>query len=174
MSAITQKFKTESDATEFLLVWLNNNLPSVIIHCWLGGRKGIGPVKNWVVGCWHGYLSGARCRLAYGPADATATHPLASVKSRSVLTFWYRLTRAVPDKRPINGCVCVIKWQSSVRISKAIKTNNAKNSAKKQVLVVHSDMYVSASSWYITFFGFHFTVDFLLKLQIHIYTILQS
>ena len=28
----------------------------------------------WVVGCWHGYLSGARCRLAYGPADATATH----------------------------------------------------------------------------------------------------
>ena len=30
----------------------------------------------WVVGCWHGYLSGARCRLAYGPADATATHCL--------------------------------------------------------------------------------------------------
>jgi len=29
-----------------------------------------------VVGCWHGYLSGARCRLAYGPADATATHGL--------------------------------------------------------------------------------------------------
>jgi len=27
-------------------------------------------------GCWHGYLSGARCRLAYGPADATATHCL--------------------------------------------------------------------------------------------------
>ena len=31
---------------------------------------------NWVVGCWRGYLSGARCRLAYGPADATATHCL--------------------------------------------------------------------------------------------------
>jgi len=29
-----------------------------------------------VVGYWHGYLSGARCRLAYGPADATATHCL--------------------------------------------------------------------------------------------------
>jgi len=25
-------------------------------RCWLGGRKGIRPVKNWVVGCWHGYL----------------------------------------------------------------------------------------------------------------------
>jgi len=32
--------------------------------------------KNWVVGCWRGYLSGARCRLAYGPADMTATHCL--------------------------------------------------------------------------------------------------
>ena len=32
--------------------------------------------KNRVVGCWRGYLSGARCRLAYGPADATATHCL--------------------------------------------------------------------------------------------------
>ena len=30
--------------------------------------------KNWVMRCWCGYLSGARCRLfAYGPADATAT-----------------------------------------------------------------------------------------------------
>jgi len=42
----------------------------------LGGRKGIPPVKNRVVGYWHGYLSGARCRLAYGQADATATHCL--------------------------------------------------------------------------------------------------
>jgi len=31
---------------------------------------------HWAVGCWHGYLSGARCRLAYGPADATAAHCL--------------------------------------------------------------------------------------------------
>jgi len=36
----------------------------VLWHCWLGSRKGIRPVKNWAVGCWHGYLSGARCRLA--------------------------------------------------------------------------------------------------------------
>jgi len=41
----------------------NNYLPypSVVWRCWLGGRKGIRPVKNWVVGCWRGYLSGARC-----------------------------------------------------------------------------------------------------------------
>jgi len=30
---------------------------------------------------------------------------LASVKSRLVLPFWYRLTRVVPDKGPLNGCV---------------------------------------------------------------------
>ena len=49
-------------------------LPSVLWCCWLGGRKGIQPVKNRVVGYWRGYLPGARCRLAYGPADATATY----------------------------------------------------------------------------------------------------
>ena len=27
-------------------------VPSVLWRCWLGGRKGIQPVKNWVVGCW--------------------------------------------------------------------------------------------------------------------------
>jgi len=51
-------------------------VPSVLWRCWLGDRKGIRSVKNWVVGCWRGYLSGARCRLAYGPADATAIHCL--------------------------------------------------------------------------------------------------
>jgi len=40
----------------------------------LGGRKGIRPVKKTE---WWGadmVMSGARCRLAYGAADATATH----------------------------------------------------------------------------------------------------
>jgi len=52
-------------------------LPSVILHCSLGCRKGMRAVNNWVVGCWCGYLSRARCRSCrYGPADATATHCL--------------------------------------------------------------------------------------------------
>ena len=32
---------------------------------------------------------------------------VASVKSRLVLPFWYWLTRVVPDRGPLNGCVCV-------------------------------------------------------------------
>ena len=42
----------------------------------VGRQEGHLACKNRVVGCWRGYLSGARCRLAYGPADATATHCL--------------------------------------------------------------------------------------------------
>ena len=32
---------------------------------------------------------------------------LASVKSRLVSPFWYRLTSVVPEKGLLNGCVCV-------------------------------------------------------------------
>ena len=32
---------------------------------------------------------------------------LASVKSRLVLPFWYRLTWVVPEKGPLYGCVCM-------------------------------------------------------------------
>ena len=41
-----------------------------------GRQEGHPACKNRVVGCWCGYLSGVRCRLAYGPVDATATHCL--------------------------------------------------------------------------------------------------
>jgi len=79
VSLVLSRFLVKTAASPGLSSWLlitALRLPSVLWHCWLGGRKGIRPVKNWVVGCWRGYLSGARCRLAYGPADATATHCL--------------------------------------------------------------------------------------------------
>ena len=34
--------------------------------------------------------------------------PFASFKSRLVLLFWYRLTRVVLEKRPVNGCSVVV------------------------------------------------------------------
>jgi len=30
------------------------------------------------------------------------------VQSRLLLPFWYRLTRVVPEKGPLNECVCVM------------------------------------------------------------------
>ena len=37
---------------------------------------------------------------------------LASVESWAVLPFWYWLTQVVPEKGPLNGCVCVHMWSS--------------------------------------------------------------
>jgi len=50
-------------------------LASVLWCCKLGGRKGIWPVKR-LSGGMLAWLSGMGCRLAYSPADATATHYL--------------------------------------------------------------------------------------------------
>jgi len=84
-------------------------LPSVLWRCWLGSRKGIRPVKNWVVGCWHGNLYGARCRLAYGPACVTFFSEI-----QIGLPFWYRLTRVVLEKRAVKRvCVCCYDHQIS-------------------------------------------------------------
>jgi len=72
----------------------------------LVGRQGGHPAcKNRVVGCWHGYLSGARCRLACDPADATATHCLLLQWNPDWFAFWYRLIRVVPEKGPLNMCI---------------------------------------------------------------------
>jgi len=77
-------------------------------HCWLGVRKSIQPVKNWVMGCWRGYLSGMWCKwFAYGPSDATATHhqSLASVKSRMVYLSGACLPRLSWKKAVKRMCV---------------------------------------------------------------------
>ena len=39
---------------------------------------------------------------------------LASVKSRLVLPFWYRLTHVVPDKGPLNWCVCMFRFSFEI------------------------------------------------------------
>ena len=51
--------------------WSAIKLPSVLTL--LVGRQERHPAD---IGCWHGCLSGVRCRLAYVPADATTTHCL--------------------------------------------------------------------------------------------------
>ena len=74
-------------------------LPSVLWRCWLGGRKGIRPVKNRVVGYGRGYLSGAGCRLAWCHCH---TLSLAPVKSRLVLRYDTRCYFNVRSKADIS------------------------------------------------------------------------
>ena len=62
--------------------------------------------KNWVVGCWHGYLSGARCRLAYGPADATAIIVSCFWKIQTGFTFLVPDHPGSPGQRAVKR-VCV-------------------------------------------------------------------
>ena len=95
--------KTNTERSIYFML----DMPLVLWRCWFSGRKGSWPVKNWVVGCWRGCLSGARARLAYGPADATVLNGSCISKIPLVLPFWYRLTRVVADKGPLNGCVGV-------------------------------------------------------------------
>ena len=79
----------------------------------LGVRKGIRPVKNWVVGCWRGCLGwGADLHITQQmPLPLTIS---CSSKSRLALTFlvlpfWYLLTRVVPDifQKSSKAVVCV-------------------------------------------------------------------
>jgi len=62
-------------------------LPSVLWCCWLGGRRASGLYKNCVMRCWHCHLSAARCRFAFGPADAT----LHSLSLAPVNPDWFYL-----------------------------------------------------------------------------------
>jgi len=79
-------------------------MPSVLWRCCVGGRKGIRPVKNWLA--W--FSVWREVQTCIWPSWCHChSLSLALVKSRLVLPFWYRLTRVVPDKGPLNGCVCV-------------------------------------------------------------------
>jgi len=73
----------------------------------LGGRKGIRPVKTewWVAGMVICLERGADLHMAQlMPLPLTVS---CFSKNRLVLPFWYRLTRVVLEKQPLNGCVCV-------------------------------------------------------------------
>jgi len=110
-------------------------LPSVLWHCWLGSRKGIWPVKNRVVGWWCGYVSGSRCRFAYGPADTTATHYHCSSKFILVLPSWFYLRLpAHPGSPRQNPRVPLIihlsllhgswSWHGTAQAAETIKDSN--------------------------------------------------
>ena len=62
------------------------------------------------------------------------------------LPFWYQLTWVVPDKEPLNGCVCVCAAQPVFRSSHATAQHAAANagSASTGALFVNK----TRSHWY--------------------------
>ena len=78
---------------------------------WAAGRAsgGFWPVKKtWVVGVLAWLSVWSEMQTCIWPSWCHChSLSLASVMSRFVLPFWYWLTRVVPEKGPLNGCVCV-------------------------------------------------------------------
>ena len=83
------------------------------------------PLRHVVMTCWTSYNKAWYLELLYAGVviclerGQTCIWPswchchslsLASVKSRLVLSFWYRLTRVVLEKGPLNGCVCIVSY----------------------------------------------------------------
>jgi len=83
-------------------------VPSVLWRCWLGGR----PVKNLSGGLLAWLSVWSEMQTCIWPSWCHChSLSLASVKSRLVLPFWYRLTQVVQEKGSLNGCVCVcVVW----------------------------------------------------------------
>ena len=87
-----------------LFIWV----PSVLWRCWLCSRKSIRPVKKhewWGAGM---VICLERCAELHMaqlmPLPLTVS---CFSKIQIGLPLWYLLTRVVPEKGPLNGCVCV-------------------------------------------------------------------
>ena len=81
-------------------------MPSVLRRCWLGGRKGIRPVKHRAVGCWCGSLleQGADLHMAHLiPLPLTVS---CFSKIQIGFTFLVPAYLGSPGKRAVK-CVCV-------------------------------------------------------------------
>jgi len=76
------------------------SLPSVLCHCWLGGRKGIQPVNNMGGGWWRWALvsPGGVAPSRMVGVSASVNLPLHHKVQKFL--FWHRLTRVVPEKGP--------------------------------------------------------------------------
>jgi len=74
----------------------------------VGRQEGHTACKKIVVGCWSGYLSEARCSLAYCSAGATAAHCLLLQQKIQIdLTFVVPAHPSSPGKRAVKWeCVC--------------------------------------------------------------------
>jgi len=80
-------------------------VPSVLWHCWLGGRKGIRTVKKLSGGVLRGYLSWAMCRFAMAQMMTLPLTVSCSSKIQVGFTFLAPAHLGSPGQRPLKGGV---------------------------------------------------------------------
>ena len=101
----------------YCVCWLVTRLPSVLWCCWLGGRKGIRPVKKLSGGVLAWLFVWSDVQICIWPSWCHChSLSLASVKSTLVLPFWYWLTRVVPEKGPLYVCCVVVVVKQAVQV----------------------------------------------------------
>jgi len=100
-------------------------MPSVLWRCWLGGRKGIRPVKNWVVGCWRGICLEQGADLHFMvqlmPLPLTVS---CSSKIQIGFIFLVPAHLGSPGKRAVKRvcvCVCVVRYPSHYTVFSTIR-----------------------------------------------------
>ena len=103
------------------------------------------------MGCWHGYLSGATCRLVYGPADATATHCLLLQKNPDRFTFLALAHPGSPGKRAVKRvcvCVCALRNCYGLKLPKCWLQNKKKNFTVSLIIIFRTvSLPTSYISW---------------------------
>ena len=109
-------------ASSALLIYCTWSEWAVLWRCWLGGRKGIRPVKTewWGAGMVICLDQGADLHMAQLMRLPLS---LAPVKSRLVLPFWYRPTRVVLEKGLLNGVCVWSEWCPCSMVSSLRTTN---------------------------------------------------
>jgi len=97
--------------------WSDLLFCSVLWYCWLGGRKSIWPVKNWVVECWHGLCVWSKVHTCMMPQPLTVS---CFSKVEIGFTFLVPVHPGSPGQRGIKWvCVCSVHFISMVLVKKS-------------------------------------------------------
>jgi len=86
---------------------INTHFHTMLRHCWLGDRKGIWPVKSWVLVCWWWWSD---CSFAHLTAVAVTTSSIIlssnKIQNGDILV---PANAGRPRKRPLNDCRVVLQ-----------------------------------------------------------------
>ena len=107
----------------FAGLWFGRFLALTLLVGWLEGRPACKKTEWWGadISVW------SKVQTCIWPGWCHChSLSLASVKSRLVLPVWYRLTRVVPNKGPLNGCACAFGEEQFVGSNLWSKNENNK------------------------------------------------